>query len=650
MWYRASSPHAVRDRSSVLSIQLGAAPIHAGRKIMVAVTALDAVVPSALSDSRIVSTLVRVFGHAALRPAQAGIVRDVLAGHDILAVLPTGGGKSLCYQLPAVLDDPSGLTLVVSPLIALMEDQVDALRARGVPAAALHGLLTAAEAGSVMHAAARGQLRLLYVSPERLVGSGGLRALLARAGVRRVVVDEAHCVVRWGPDFRPDYLGLGDVLPALGDPQLLALTATATRADQREILRLLGRPRARVVVAGFDRPEIFYGVCHTPSRGAKAKSLMRVLRRAGRTEGAVLVYVGTRSEAESVARWLVQRQQVPAAAYHAGLPAIARTAVQQAFMASRLRAVVATTAFGMGIDKPDVRAVVHWTLPGDLTEYIQAAGRAGRDGDPALALMLYAPEDRRLREWQIAGDAPSAADLSAAYIALEIRATFGGLADERTITENAGLVGARLKGALVCLQRAGVVRRAVGVADAWTIVRPPRGRELAELAAAAADRRVERRRALEEVIAYATGDHCRRWKLLAHVGQGRPTPGPHCCDVCRSTVGPVDDEARPPPSAAVPQLDRVANQPPLESLVLGAIHAREGHATVRGMATALSRAAAATGQPRPRLRQADIGAAVDRLVDARLVVVHHGAEPARLALTRLGRERLETRWLGKKRV
>lgn len=597
-----------------------------------------------VDDPRVAATLTRVFGHTVLRPSQTEAIAAILAGRDVLVVMPTGGGKSLCYQLPAVLDAPPALTLVVSPLIALMQDQVNALRARGVAAGALHSLQTSPEAAAVIHASARGQLRLLYVSPERLAGSSSLRAGLARAGVRRVVVDEAHCVVRWGPDFRPSYLEIGKVLAEIGEPQLVAMTATATPTDQREILRALGRPRARRLVAGFDRPEIYYAVRHTPTRGAKAASLARVV---DRCEGPALVYVGTRSEADTVARWLVQKRRAPAAAYHAGLPAASRAAAQHAFMADRLRVVVATTAFGMGVDKPDVRAVVHWTLPGDLTEYLQATGRAGRDGGPAIALLLYSPEDRRLREWQIAGDAPGSAELGATYIAVETRMAYASTADEPAITASAGLSRAQVRGALIWLQRAGVVRPAGASVDAWTVVRPPQAGEIAGLAAAAAARRVERRRALEQVIAYSTGGHCRRWALLAHVGEARPEPRALCCDICRAGSGDGRDWAPDEPCwRSRPTTEDAGRAPPgvpdLDSRVLGAIRTREGHATVRTLAKLLSAGGDGCDVPGVRPRIADIAAAVGRLLEARLVVAHHGAEPARLALTRRGRERVES--------
>jgi len=329
-------------------------------------------------------------------------------------------------------------------------------------------------------------------------------------------------------------------------------------------------------------------------------------------------------------------------------------------MADRLRVIVATSAFGMGVDKRDVRAVMHWTLPGDLTEYFQATGRAGRDGEPALALLLYCPEDRRLREWQIAGDAPGAAELGATFIAAETRAAFASTADAQAIAATAGLTPAQVRGALVWLQRAGIVRRASGAGDAWSVVRSPRAGELAALAEAAAARRRERRRALDQVIAYATGGHCRRWVLLAHFGEGRPGWRARCCDLCEATGGGDEPRQGVAPLATEPSVltagtTSLESTPPMESTpaaeptpsqkldldtrVLHAIRVREGHATIRVLAKVLAGAREASAMRGLPLRQSDIAAAVARLVEARLVVAHHGAEPVRLALTRRGRER-----------
>lgn len=586
--------------------------------------------PSALPPAA-TELLARVFGHQGLRPGQAEALRAVLAGRDVLVVLPTGGGKSLCFQLPALLDPP-GLTLVVSPLIALMADQVAALRARGVAAAALHAQVPAAEAAASLRAACQGRLRLLYLAPERLAQSPALRAALARAPLRRVVVDEAHCVIRWGPDFRPDYLELGPVLAELGQPQLVAATATASARDQHEILRALGRPGAARVCGGLDRPEIFFAVRAASSQAAKVAALRTALARA---DGAVLVYTGTRSEAEQVASLLARREGIPAAAYHAGLPAPERGAVQAAFLEGRLALVAATSAFGMGIDKPDIRAVVHWTLPLDLCEYWQAVGRAGRDGKPALGLLFYSPEDRRLREWQIAEAAPSTAELAATYIAVAQPGDGSLPLEAASIAARAGLTQDRARACLTRLRRAELVRSPGG--SAWCALRAPRPGELELLARAAAEHARERRRRLAEVIAYGTGGRCRRRQLLAEISDEPPLAVRPCCDVCHSASAGARAVLGARPAARAP----AAPEPPapdlreLDQRVLAAIEVRAGSATVYGLVKELAASGGAGSAVEGPL--AAIRAAVNRLVEARMVVVHHGARPARLALTRRGR-------------
>ena len=582
-----------------------------------------------VAPADLLATLTRVFGHRALNPVQSRAIAAVMAGHDVLVVAPTGSGKSLCFQLPAALDATGGLTLVVAPLIALIEDQVAGLRARGVAAAGLHGLQSPAAAAAVLHAVACGQVRLLYVAPERLVQSAGLAAALARCGVRRMVVDEAHCLLRWGPDFRPDYGRLAGVLTHLGEPQVIALTATASREEQREILTRLGRPRGRRVVAGYDRPELYYSVCLAATSAAKVRVLATAL---GRVDGPAIVYVGTRGEADTVARWLAQSRGIAAAAYHAGLPPNARDAVQHAFMADRLRVVVGTSAFGMGVDKPDVRAVVHWTLPADLTEYAQATGRAGRDGRLALALLIFHPDDRRLREWQIAGDAPSVDAFGAVFIAVAARSGRGGAADERGIAAAAGLSLPKVRPALNLLLAEGIVRRAGGGPGSWAVVRPPHAGELAELARRAAERTRQRCRALEAVVRYAADGRCRRWQILAHLGAPRPDPRAACCDVCRATI---DGGAAVRPASAGDSRRPVPVD--LDSRVLEVIRARDGRATVRGLTMVLV-GASSTSAPGTVPRLKDVGAAVDRLVEAKQVIVFHGVEPPRLALTRRGRD------------
>jgi len=326
------------------------------------------------------------FGHERLRPAQLRVVGPLLAGRDVLAILPTGAGKSLCYQLPALLTP--GLTLVVSPLISLMQDQVRALRRRGIPAAYLSATLDRADRAVVLDAALTGRLTLLYCAPERL---GSLVRRLRR-GPRRVAllaVDEAHCVVEWGNEFRPVYRLLGKYRYLLGSPPTLALTASATAGSRAEIASVLRLRDPEVVVGSFDRPNLRFRVERVPDDRTRFHRLRALIRG---SPGPVIVYAPTRRLTELVTRALL-RASVRAAPYHAGLRPATRRQVLLDFLRDRAPVVVATSAFGMGIDKPDVRVVVHWGPARTLEAYYQEAGRAGRDGQGADCVVLWRPDD-----------------------------------------------------------------------------------------------------------------------------------------------------------------------------------------------------------------------------------------------------------------
>ncbi len=314
-----------------------------------------------------------------------------MSGRDAVIVLPTGGGKSLCFQVPALLR--SGLTLVVSPLISLMVDQVQALQRRGIPAEFLNRMLTAEESAVRLDRLRRGALKLLYLAPERLTSSTVLERLRA-ARVTLLAVDEAHCVSTWGHDFRPAYLRLRGVREALGTPQTVALTATATPEVRRDIRQLLGLRAPAEVIGGFDRPNLTLSVLDVADEGAREAGLARLL---GEREGPAIVYTATRRQVEQVVRILVVRRH-PAVAYHAGLGAERRARAQDAFMRGETPIIVATNAFGMGIDKSDVRLVVHFTMAGSLEDYYQEAGRAGRDGRASRCVMLFHPRDRGVHQ------------------------------------------------------------------------------------------------------------------------------------------------------------------------------------------------------------------------------------------------------------
>jgi ATP-dependent DNA helicase RecQ len=346
---------------------------------------------SSLAESRVVAPAERarallrdVFGYAEFRGQQAEIIAAALAGHDSLVLMPTGGGKSLCYQIPALVRD--GVGIVVSPLIALMEDQVGALREAGVAAAFLNSTLRRAEQNDVVRSLRHGELKLLYLAPERLL-QDETRELLREVPVALVAIDEAHCVSQWGHDFRSEYLGLNALKQWLPGVPRMALTATATPPTRAEIVERLELDAPRVFVASFDRPNIRYAVqAKTDAR----RQLLEFLRHRRGESG--IVYCLSRDKTESTAAWLVE-QGFAALPYHAGLSAETRAEHQRRFLAEDAVIIVATIAFGMGIDKPDVRFVAHLDLPKSVEAYYQETGRAGRDGEPADAWMVYGLQD-----------------------------------------------------------------------------------------------------------------------------------------------------------------------------------------------------------------------------------------------------------------
>ncbi len=348
------------------------------------------------------SVLKEIFGFDAFRPGQEEVIQAVLDGRDTLAVMPTGGGKSLCYQIPALMQE--SLTVIVSPLISLMKDQVDSLLQSAVTdAATLHSGLSPEERWEVERKVRAGEIKMLYVAPERLRSLEFVLAL-RRAGVGLFVVDEAHCISEWGHNFRPDYLFLPRVVKDLGSPPVLALTATATPRVREDILRSLAMRSPEVVVTSFNRPNLTYRVVEAKKKESKLPLILDVIRR---SPPPGIVYATTRKECEELAAGL-RRSGVEAGHYHAGMGAAERSDVQERFMTDDLPVVVATIAFGMGVDKPNVRFVVHSSVPGSLPAYIQESGRAGRDGEPSECVVLFRSADlgrrRRLVTVNSAGE------------------------------------------------------------------------------------------------------------------------------------------------------------------------------------------------------------------------------------------------------
>ncbi|CAA9300240.1 MAG: ATP-dependent DNA helicase RecQ [uncultured Gemmatimonadaceae bacterium] len=406
-----------------------------------------------LADAR--ATLQRRFGYAAFRPGQEQAVESVLQGRDTLVILPTGGGKSLCFQVPALL--LPGLTVVVSPLISLMKDQVDALTARGLPAAFINSTLTASQTQDRMVRASRGELKLLYVAPERF-DQGSTAERLRQMGVSLLAVDEAHCVSEWGHDFRPSYLRMAAVRERLGDPPTIALTATATPEVRRDISRQLHLDDPLTVITGFDRHNLRYHVVPTKNEAEKDAALVSTLRE---HEGLSIVYASTRKAVERITT-VLDRAKIDTVGYHAGLDDAHRHEVQDKFMNEEVRAIVATNAFGMGIDKPNVRLVIHHAMPGTLEAYYQEAGRAGRDGQASECFLLHSFPDRFTHEFFIKGAYPDRALVERTYEVLRRRADATGII--RVVPEDLvaamppKTTGREVESALRVLAKGGAIR------------------------------------------------------------------------------------------------------------------------------------------------------------------------------------------------
>lgn len=355
-----------------------------------------------MADNADPAKLLPRFGLSEFRTGQREVIDAVASGRDVMCVMPTGGGKSLCYQLPSLARE--GTTIVVSPLIALMKDQVDSLQQRGIEARLLNSSLTTSEQADVMDQLARGTLDLVYVAPERL-RNGRFLESVDNANITLLAVDEAHCVSEWGHDFRPDYARLGQFRRRyLDSVQTIALTATATPTVRQDIAQLLDLQTPEAFVTGFSRDNLRFGVTHVKSDREKDAFLTDYLQQ---QSGAGIIYAATRKRCEELADWLPEKSRRPIGVYHAGLEPDQRRRVQDEFMSGRLSAIVATNAFGMGIDKADIRFVVHYNMPGTLEAYYQEAGRAGRDGQLSECRLLFSYSDRYLQEFFIENRYPA---------------------------------------------------------------------------------------------------------------------------------------------------------------------------------------------------------------------------------------------------
>jgi ATP-dependent DNA helicase RecQ len=477
-------------------------------------------------------TMREIFGLEQMRPGQAEVIRSIIEGRDTLAVMPTGAGKSLCYQLPAL--HLPGTTVIVSPLISLMKDQVDKLGEAGVEAAQVNSALKAGERRESLERIERDESEFIFTTPERLTDPAFLETLRGTE-IDFIVIDEAHCISEWGHDFRPSYLALGAAIRTLGSPPVLALTATATPEVVKDIKKQLGLHGMRVFNTGIYRANLYYEVERVTNEQEKRERLARVMRE---TEGAGIVYCATVKTVEALVEFF-RGSGFEVRAYHGKLAASERRENQDLFMSGGLKAMFATNAFGMGIDKPDIRFVAHYQMPGSLEAYYQESGRAGRDGDDARCTLLYHLDDRRTQLFFLGGRYPKAEDLAAVRDALRTLGADTEAVPLNSVQECAPEVAkTKVRVALSLLKDAKVVREMRGVRFKL-LQREVAREEIERIAEVCAERGEGDRDKLERVMLYGQSAGC-RWKML-HEYFGE-TFEQDTCGHCDNCLNPLEEQ------------------------------------------------------------------------------------------------------------